>query len=336
MSEEFTNLDYLDNTGVYYPNYPSIYKDTDLHLWRTFNPGYWNTLVLPVSLTKEQFTKAFGSTENPDDDAKLVEIKKITDTKLVFQDETVDASGNYLKAYKPYLIWTKKAKGDQPKQYGALLGSTGNTIEISVPRNHFLIEGVTLEANHEGSDEYGLKVYDFANAEICNVNGMKYTVVNSTPAYDETEGAETYERYATFYGTLCQTYEGTHILEGRPDLADGSSYYMGSGSNFYRRAAGRVMGQKGFRCWFTYTDNRGGESAAAKYTIEYRGISDDVNSIEDIFGDGKDIFGDGEHRINQYSDAIYNLNGQKVGASGDFDKLPAGIYIVNGRKMAKK
>lgn len=326
MSEEFTNLDYLDNTGVYYPDERSIYKDTDLHLWRTFNPGYWNTLVLPVSLTKEQFTKAFGSTENPDDDAKLVEIKKITDTKLVFQDETVDASGNYLKAYKPYLIWTKKAKGDQPKQYGALLGSTGNTIEISVPRNHFLIEGVTLEANHEGSDEYGLKVYDFANAEICNVNGMKYTVVNSTPAYDETEGAETYERYATFYGTLCQTYEGTHILEGRPDLADGSSYYMGSGSNFYRRAAGRVMGQKGFRCWFTYTDNRGGESAAAKYTIEYRGISDDVNSIEDIFGEP-------EQKIAKYSDAIYNLNGQKVGKSGDFDKLPAGIYIVNGKKV---
>lgn len=335
MSEEFTNLDYIDNTGMYYPNDPSIYKDTDLHLWRTFNPGYWNTLVLPVSLTKEQFMHTFESTEGAND-AKLVEIKKITDTKLVFQDETVDASGNYLKAYKPYLIWTKKAKGDQPKQYGALLGSTGNTIEISVPRNHFLIEGVTLEANHEGSDENGLKVYDFANAEICNANGMKYTVVNSTPAYDETEGAETQERYATFYGTLCQTYEDTHILEGRPDLADGSSYYMGSGSNFYRRAAGRVMGQKGFRCWFTYTDNRGGESAEAKYTIEYRGISDDVNSIEDIFGDGNDSFGDGEHRINQYSDATYNLNGQKVGASGDFDKLPAGIYIVNGRKMAKK
>lgn len=336
MSEEFTNLDYLDNTGVYYPNDPSIYKNTDLHLWRTFNPGYWNTLVLPVSLTKEQFMHTFESTEGAND-AKLVEIKKITDTKLVFQDETTDEnSGKFLKAYKPYLIWTKKAKGDQPKQYGALLGSTGNTIEVSVPRNHFLIEGVTLEANHEGSDENGLKVYDFAHAEICNVDGMKYTVVNSTPAYDETPGEETQERYATFYGTLCQTYEGTQILDGRPDLADGSSYYMGSGSNFYRRATGRVMGQKGFRCWFTYTDNRGGASAAAKYTIEYRGISDDVNSIEDIFGNGNNSFGGSEHRINQYSDAIYNLNGQKVGASGDFDKLPAGIYIVNGRKMAKK
>lgn len=328
LNEEFTNLDYIDKTDVFFHNENGheveIYKDTDLHLWRTFNPGYWNTLVLPVSLTKEQFTGAFGA------DAKLVEIKKITDTKLVFQDEveeTTQVGGEtikrYLKADKPYLIWTKKDKGDQPKRIGATLeiGSEGEIIEVSVPKYHFLIEGVTLEYNKAD----GIKGWNYAGLYNADNQGT-YTVKNSTPAYDETEGAETYERYATFYGTLCQTYEGTHILEGRPDLADGSSYYMGSGSNFYRRAAGRVMGQKGFRCWFTYTDNRGGESAAAKYTIEYRGISDDVNSIEDIFGEP-------EQKIAKYSDAIYNLNGQKVGKSGDFDKLPAGIYIVNGKKV---
>lgn len=348
LSEEFTNLDYLDDNAVFFHQengkVVEIYKNTDLHLWRTFNPGYWNTLVLPVSLTKEQFHNAFDEKDeqgNVVQEAKLVKINQITDTKLVFQDETEDeTTGEYLKADKPYLIWTNLSKGDQPKAYGALLdvytkdqtSQQYETIEVRVPKYHFLIPGVTLEYNKaDGSQGWDYR----GKSAKYNAKG-KYTVENDTKAYDETPGEETQERYATFYGTLCQTYEGTQILEGRPDLADGSSYYMGSGSNFYRRATGRVMGQKGFRCWFTYTDNRGGASAAAKYTIEYRGISDDVNSIEDIFGNGNNSFGGSEHRINQYSDAIYNLNGQKVGASGDFDKLPAGIYIVNGRKMAKK
>lgn len=323
LNEEFTNLDYLDDTEDFYHNenghQVEIYKNTDLHLWRTFNPGYWNTLVLPVSLTKEQFTGAFG------DDAKLVEIKYITGTKLVFQDETENEAGEYLKADKPYLIWTTKDKGDQPKAYGVLLetGNKSQTIEVSVPKFHFLIPGVTL--NYNKAD--GRQGWNYAG--LYNADGKgTYTVKNADNAYDETPDAATNERFATFYGTLCQTYEGTSILENRPDLADGSSYYMGSGSNFYRRAKGRVMGQKGFRCWFSYTDNRGEDTGAAKYSIEFRGVSEDVDGIEDIFGEP-------EHKINKYSDAIYNLNGQKVGAKGDFDKLPAGIYIMNGRKMAK-
>lgn len=364
LNEEFTNLDYLDDNAVFFHQENGkeveIYKNTDLHLWRTFNPGYWNTLVLPVSLTKEQFHNAFDEKDaqgNVVHEAKLVKINQITDTKLVFQDEeesevkdattgevkkdetTGEAKKEYLKADKPYLIWTNLSKGDQPKAYGALLDvNTKNqtsqayeTIEVSVPKYHFLIPGVTLEYNKTD----GKNGWNYRELEKYKVKG-KYTVENDTKAYDETPGEETKEHYATFYGTLCQTYENQTILDGRPNLADGSSYYMGSGSNFYRRAAGRVMGQKGFRCWFTYTDNRGGASAAAKYTIEYRGISDDVNSIDDIFGDGKDNLGNTEHRISKYSDAIYNLNGQKVGAQGDFDKLPAGIYIVNGRKVVKK
>lgn len=323
LNEEFTNLDYLDDTDDFYHNENGneveIYKNTDLHLWRTFNPGYWNTLVLPVSLTKEQFTGAFG------EDAKLVEIKYITGTKLVFQDETENKAGEYLKADKPYLIWTKKDKGDQPKAYGVLLENHNHTqtIEVSVPKFHFLIPGVTLNYNKPANG----KGWNYAG--LYNADGKgTYTVKNADNAYDKTEGAETEERFATFYGTLCQTYEGTSILENRPDLADGSSYYMGSGSNFYRRAKGRVMGQKGFRCWFSYTDNRGEDTGAAKYSIEFRGVSEDVDGIEDIFGEP-------EHKINKYSDAIYNLNGQKVGVKGDFDKLPAGIYIMNGKKMAK-
>ena len=34
--------------------------------------------------------------------------------------------------------------------------------------------------------------------------------------------------------------------------------------------------------------------------------------------------------------AIYDLQGQKVGTADDYDRLPAGIYIINGKKSVKK
>ena len=45
--------------------------------------------------------------------------------------------------------------------------------------------------------------------------------------------------------------------------------------------------------------------------------------------------------INRMEDAkahngIYDLRGQKVGTADDFDRLPAGIYIINGKKSVKK
>ena len=37
----------------------------------------------------------------------------------------------------------------------------------------------------------------------------------------------------------------------------------------------------------------------------------------------------------QSDDAVYNLRGQKVGTADKLNSLPAGIYIINGRKVAK-
>ena len=35
-------------------------------------------------------------------------------------------------------------------------------------------------------------------------------------------------------------------------------------------------------------------------------------------------------------DGIYDLKGQKVGSTDIYDRLPAGIYIINGKKSVKK
>ncbi|KDR53294.1 hypothetical protein [Hoylesella loescheii] len=33
--------------------------------------------------------------------------------------------------------------------------------------------------------------------------------------------------------------------------------------------------------------------------------------------------------------SVFNLNGVKVGTTADFNRLPAGVYVVNGKKMVK-
>ena len=38
----------------------------------------------------------------------------------------------------------------------------------------------------------------------------------------------------------------------------------------------------------------------------------------------------------EQSDAIYNLRGQQVGTADNINSLPAGIYILNGRKITIK
>lgn len=299
LNEEFTDMDYLDNTT-------SIYNNVNLHLWRTFNAGYWNTLVLPVKLTKEQFTTAFGT------DAKLVKISKIMENKLVFKSEQ-ETDGIYLQAYQPYLIWTNKPHGDQPKAYGVLLEQKATTVEVSVPKNHFLIPNVTLDPNNDA-----LNGYDFAHKYAEN---GKYTVVDKNLAQD----GDDVNRYATFYGTLCQTYKGNAVLDGRPTLSDGKSYYMGAGSNFYLRKKGKPFGQKGFRCWVGYTDTTNDNASGAQtYLLEINGVTDDVTSIDAVSG---------EIESNGADAAVYTLSGQKVAYASNMKQLPAGIYIVRGKKM---
>lgn len=349
LSEEFTDLDYLDKAvKSETDNTPVTYENAELHLWRTFNAGYWNTLVLPVSLTSEQFHNAFDLKDEAGNTiegkaAKLVKISKIMGNKLVFASETELSDGTFLKAYKPYLIWTAKAKGDAPKSYNSDLTYSKSTL-VSVPKYHFVIKDVTLKPN--AKDDSGNDCYDFLNqCALSFSDGTKwnYVVVNEGDssdddgkAYDQTDGKKNESRFATFYGTLCQTYDPDktgderYFSGTRPTLDDGKSYYMSSGSNFRLRKS--KFGQKGFRCWFTYTDNNDDTYAGAKnYTLDIKGVSEDVTSIGSLLGEEE------ETTIGKYVDGIYNMSGQKVAAgNADESTLPAGIYIVRGKKVIIK
>lgn len=80
------------------------YKDNlTMYFKRTFVPGKWNSVILPVNLTKAQFEEAFGVT------AKLSEANEVyqDNQKLVigFKPVVETFEGVYLQANKPYIIW---------------------------------------------------------------------------------------------------------------------------------------------------------------------------------------------------------------------------------------
>ena len=185
---------------------------------------------------------------------------------------------------------------------------------VQVPKNHFMIEGITLPEN-------GSNGYDFANQ---TTNNWKYVV----GAGDENSVSDGAGNSAVFYGTLCKTFENKAILEGRPTLSNGMSLYMkaGDNSNFYYRKAGSPYGLNGFRCWFAVENPTTG-TTGNKLAIEINGITDDTTNIDSINA------GNGASTVSRYADAVYNLNGQKVAGGGNTSHLPAGIYIVNGKKV---
>lgn len=78
-------------------------QNLTMYFKRTFVPGKWNSVILPVNLTKAQFEEAFGAT------AKLSEAREVyqDNQNLVigFKPVVETFEGVYLQANKPYVIW---------------------------------------------------------------------------------------------------------------------------------------------------------------------------------------------------------------------------------------
>lgn len=87
------------------------YKDNlTMYFKRTFVPGKWNSVILPVNLSKAQFEEAFGAT------AKLSEAREVyqDEKSLVIgfkavEETVVEGKNVYLQANKPYIILVDEA-----------------------------------------------------------------------------------------------------------------------------------------------------------------------------------------------------------------------------------
>ena len=326
---------------VYLSNAKDVYKNSVLHLKRTFTEDKWNSLILPVDLKFGQMKRTFG------DDVKVAKLTSLKDGVVTFttvepkQDKEV-----MVKAFEPYIIKPTSLTEDMglaytaEKFYTKLDKTTGeisnaewlaadgksvsteenNRFELHIPNNHYDIFMVTLNR------DLLIKHLNFSEEDKTNYAAGAYDKINWENVSWESQtsfSASAHEGDLTCYGTLAKTYdEEKGILPGRDPL---SGAYVMRGGKIVQVPSEKKYGLKGFRCWF---ELKGSSSQAKPLRLEIDGISDDATSIDEINSQPSQF----TSRHKGIS-GVFNLDGQKVREGESTQNLPKGIYIVNGRKV---
>lgn len=324
-----------DNLG-YLKDCSNTYKSVTLHLNKTFDKDKWNGFVLPVSLTKDQLTQAFGP------NVKLAKLDKLTSNEIQFVSVDMSKKGNdatVMEAYVPYIIFpTKHTELEQTPAYTALLSSTGNhqakDVSVSIGMNHIDIPNVTFATKGETENDLTKM-----NTENWTTNSNIVVDGSGTPFV---KGNGTMTAFGTFARTFGEGTQNTDknddknygkwtitdkstIITGRSDL---KGCYFFSGGNMYCSDK-RTRGLRGFSVWFAPTTASGNPAKPANVFLD--GVSlDKTTGINPI------IYGEEESRIDRFAHGIYSLNGQLISNSSSLDGLPSGIYILNGKKVIKR
>lgn len=326
LDQDRDNLEYLENCS-------NTYKSVTLHLNKTFDKDKWNGFVLPVSLTKDQLTQAFGP------NVKLAKLDKLTSNEIQFVSIDMSTVGNdeiAMQAYVPYIIFpTKHAEQEQTPAYTALLSKIGNgqakDERVIIGKNHIDIPNVTFTV--DGKNENDLTNM---NTENWTTNSSIVVDGSGTPFVSGNGTMTAFGTFARTFGKGTQnTTEGddnygkwnienkSTIIEGRSDLK--GCYFFSNGKMYFSDI--RTRGLRGFSVWFAPKSASDGKSA----NVFLDGVSlDKTTGINPI------IYGEEESRIDRFAHGIYSLNGQLISNSSSLDGLPSGIYILNGKKVIKR
>lgn len=327
LDQDRDNLDYLENCS-------NTYKSVTLHLNKTFDKDKWNGFVLPVSLTKDQLTQAFGP------NVKLAKLHKLTSNEIQFVSIDMSTVGNdeiAMQAYVPYIIFpTKHTEQEKTPAYTAKLSKIGNgqaeKVSVIIGMNHIDIPNVSFAVNNKDNKN------DLSNMNTTNwTTNSSFSVDGPGTSFVTGNGMTAFGTFARTFGPGTQnTTEGDvdygkwtitdkpTIIEGRSDLT--GCYFFSNGKMY--SSAKRARGLRGFSVWFAPTTASG---TPAKPAVFLDGVSlDKTTGINPI------IYGEEESRIDRFAHGIYSLNGQLISNSSSLDGLPSGIYILNGKKVIKR
>lgn len=293
LDEMRDNLNYLVNGS-------DKYENTTLHLKKKLTKNKWNSLVLPVNLTKGQLQSTFGA------NTRLAELNTLTSTSIEFKSVDLDRMGDTdvaLMANMPYIIFPEKDQTESNSaSYTAIINVNNKTKKVNVSAGHYTIAKVT-------------------NVDLSRINKDNWT----TTLYG---GDNTIKAYGTFArtfgseqndvddGTYTWTNNGT-IINGRPTLVN--CYFFDKGNMYH--SATRPRGLRGFSCWFEPVDPK--KTLNIQITLD--GVSQGTTGIEDILADY-------EQPVSRFANGVYNMNGQLVKQGNSTAGLPSGMYIVNGKK----
>lgn len=306
LDEDRDNLDYLKDCST-------TYKNTVLHLNKTFTKDKWNSFVLPVSLKRDQFRQAFGA------NARLAKLSGLTSSEIQFQTVDMDKDDNaeVLTAYTPYIIFPTKIHTDNtkvsPAYKATLTKPNGEQQDVVIKANHYDIPNVTFKTNSKNENDLSEMNTDTWVSDVTT------TVKNSNGSL------KAYGTFARTFGTDARQDEnGVYNFNNNYDIIGGRDnligcYFFDKG-NLYRSDS-RPRGLRGFSCWFKPVNS----SELTKLNLYIDGVANGTTGIDEV------AFGD-EEPTGKAAKGIYNMNGQLVSNGSDTTNLPAGMYIVNGKK----
>lgn len=321
LDEDRDNFDYLVNCS-------NTYKNTVLHLNKTFKKDKWNSFVLPVSLKRDQFRQAFGA------NARLAKLSGLTSSEIQFQTVNMDApdmtdNAEVLTAYTPYIIFPTKIHTDNTKAspaYKATLryrNAPSETQDVVVKANHYDIPNVTFKTNSANENDLSNMNTDdktWTMKKVFSVTGDGTMEAHGTFArtfgQDVTQNVT--DEKADDYGVY--QFNDHKIIDGRDDLI--GCYFFDRG-NLYYSSKNRKRGLRGFSCWFKPVNSS--TPTNTKLNLYIDGVANGTTGIDEV------AFGD-EEPTGKAAKGIYNMNGQLVSNGSDTTNLPAGMYIVNGKK----
>lgn len=310
LDEDRDNLSYLKDCDI-------TYKNRVLHLNKTFTKDKWNSFVLPVELKRDQFRQAFGA------NARLAKLHDLTSSEIQFQTIDMDAitdNGVVLEAYTPYIIFPTKIHDTDKTRvspaYKAKLTSTNGeseTQEVVIKANHYDIPNVTFKTSGNKND-------------LSNMNTD--TWVSTTKGYSTDGSMVAYGTFARTFGTdATQDENGVYNFNNNYDIIGGRDNLIGcyffDRGNLYYSSKDRVRGLRGFSCWFKPVNSS--TPTNTKLNLYIDGVANGTTGIDEV------AFGD-EEPTGKAAKGIYNMNGQLVSNGSDTTNLPAGMYIVNGKK----
>lgn len=329
LDQDRDNLDYLEKCS-------NTYKSVTLHLNKTFDKDMWNGFVLPVNLTKDQLTQAFGP------NVKLAKLNKLTSTEIQFVSVDMSKVGNEeiaMQAYVPYIIFsTKHTDQEVTPAYTALLSKIVNgqakEERVIIGKNHIDIPNVTFAVNKKNENDLtnmNTTNWTTNSSIVVDGSGTPFVTGNGTMTAFGTfartfgKGTQNTDKDDDDYGKWSITDKST-IIKGRSDLKGCYFFYKGKMYSSDKRE----RGLRGFSVWFAPT------TASNNNTAKPANVFLDGVSLDKPTGISPIIYGEEESRIDRFAHGIYSLNGQLISNSSSLDGLPSGIYILNGKKVIKR
>lgn len=257
------------------------YKENlTMYFQRSFVEGEWNSLIMPVNLTKAQFDEAFGS------DAKLAKANKVYDSNgnlvigfsLVEEDKD-NANSAYLVANTPYIIY---------------IGKKATTQNIT-----------TIDAGPISGE-----IYKVDNSLAAG--GVTFTYDNDKATNPIKQNFPVDQAITTKWGMTDLKFIGSY--DNHQDLEAGN-YIWNNGALYYLTKNNHWM--KGYRCWLAPTWSGSATGNAKLLTFGFgNGETTGINmpSMGNTSGSTKVYNLNGQRVDNMLGvqPGIYIVNGKKV------------------------